>query len=209
MTDLRPLEKILDSQTKVALLRVLSSGVDRRMGGSEIARVAGFSVPSTHDALKALHTAGVVTMELLGNQHVYAMNRKDRIVQKIILPMFKSEGGWRKDLKEKLIKGMRGAGILLSVDSVILYGSVQQGSAKSGSDLDLAIIVKQTGDQVKVREAFLGPIAADIAAYFGMRLDAYIKSAREFSEMLKRNSPPLSELMKAYSVLYGKEPLEI
>lgn len=209
MNNVRPLEKVLDSQAKVAILRVLASGVDRHMGGSDIARSAGFSIPSTHDALKALLAMGVVTMELLGNQHVYAINCKDRIVSKIILPMFKVEGGWRKDLKEKLILGMRAAGILLSVDSVILYGSVQQGSAKSGSDLDLAIIVKQSGDMVKVREAFLGPIAVEIAAYFGMRLDAYIKSAREFGEMRKRKSPPISDLMKAYSVVYGKEPLEI
>ncbi len=209
MNNVRPLEKILDSQAKVAILRVLSSGVNRRMGGSDIARSAGFSVPSSHDALKALHAMGLVTMELLGNQHVYALNRKDRIIQKIILPMFKAEGGWKKDLKEKLTQGMREAGILSSVASVILYGSVQRGEAKPRSDLDLAIIVKMSANTVEVRDAFLGPIAAEIAAYCGMRLDVYIKSTREFSEMLKRNSPPLSELMKAYSVLYGKEPLEI
>lgn len=207
MTNVRPLEKILDSQTKVAILRVLSSGVDRRMGGSEIARAAGFSIPSTHDSLKALHAAGIVMMELLGNQHVYALNRKDRIVQKVILPMFKAEGDWKQDAKERIVQGMKDAGVLRSVVSVILYGSVQQGSAKPGSDLDIAVIVKN--DLGKVQDAFLGSISADFAAYFGMRLDAYIKTAEEFSKMLKRNSPPVSTLMKAYSVLYGKEPLEI
>ncbi|HSV43609.1 MAG TPA: nucleotidyltransferase domain-containing protein [Candidatus Bathyarchaeia archaeon] len=207
MTNVRPLEKILDSQTKVAILRVLSSGVDRHMGGSEIARAAGFSIPSTHDSLKALHAAGIVMMELLGNQHVYALNRKDRIVQKVILPMFKAEGDWKQDAKERIVQGMKDAGVLRSVVSVILYGSVQQGSAKPGSDLDIAVIVKN--DLGKVQDAFLGSISADFAAYFGMRLDAYIKTAEEFSKMLKRNSPPVSTLMKAYSVLYGKEPLEI
>jgi predicted nucleotidyltransferase len=209
MTGIRPLEKILDSQTKVAILRVLSSGVDRRMGGSEIARVAGFSIPSTHDALKALHTASIVTMELIGNQHVYALNRKDRIVQKVILPMFKAEGDWKKDAKERIVQGMKDTGILKAITSVILYGSVQQGSAKPGSDLDLAIIVKTPLDLGKVKDAFLGAIAADFAVYFGIRLDAYIKTADEFSKLLKRSSPPVLELIKAYSVLYGKEPLDI
>lgn len=209
MTNVRPLEKILDSQAKIAILRVLSAGVDRHMGGSDIARAAGFSIPSTHDALKALLALGVVTMEVLGNQHVYALNRKDRIVQKIIAPMFKAEGNWKKDIKERAVQGMKSAGILQSVVSVILYGSVQQGNAKQGSDLDLAVIVRSSADLQCVRDAFLGPIAQDLAAYFGMRLDAYIKTAEEFSKMLKRNSPPLSTLMKAYSVVYGKEPLEI
>ncbi|MFA5259609.1 MAG: nucleotidyltransferase domain-containing protein [Candidatus Omnitrophota bacterium] len=207
MINIRPLEKILDSQTKVAILRVLSSGADRRMGGSEIARAAGFSIPSTHDSLKALHATGIVTMELFGNQHIYALNRKDRIVQKVILPMFKAEGNWKKDARDRIVQGMKETGVLTLVVSVILYGSVQQGSAKPGSDLDIAVIVKN--DLGKVKDAFLGPIAADFAAYFGMRLDAYIKTAEEFSKMLKRNSPPVSTLMKAYSVLYGKEPLEI
>jgi len=209
MTDVRPLEKILDSQTKVAILRVLSSGIDRRMGGSEIARVAGFSVPSTHDSLKALHAASIVTMELIGNQHVYALNLKDRIVQKVILPMFQAEGNWKKDAKERLIGGMKDAHILKSVISVILYGSVQQGRAKPGSDLDLAIIVKTASDLEKVKDAFLGPIAADLSVYFAFRLDAYIKTAEEFRKLLKRNSPPVSTLIKEYSVLYGKEPLEV
>ena len=209
MIGVRPLEKILDSQTKVAILRVLSAGVDRHMGGSEIARNAGFSIPSTHDSLKALQAAGVVTMELLGNQHVYALNRKDRIVQKVILPMFKADGNWKKDLKERVVHGMKNAGILQSVVSVILYGSVQQGSARQGSDLDLAIITRSSADLKSVREACLGSIAQDLSAYIGMRLDAYIKTSEEFSKMLKRNSPPVSTLMKAYSVLYGKEPLDI
>ena len=209
MNDVRPLEKILDSEAKVAILRVLSTGVDRHMGGSEIARSAGFSIPSTHDSLKALHAVGVVTMELLGNQHVYALNRKDRIVHKVILPMFKADGNWKKDLKERVVHGMQDASILQSVISVILYGSVQQGSAKQGSDLDLAIIARSAADLPSVREAYLGPIAQDLSAYIGMRLDAYIKTSEEFSKMLKRNSPPVSTLMKAYSVLYGKEPLEI
>ena len=209
MISIRPLEEILDSQAKVAIMRVLSSGADRRMGGSEIARVAGFSIPSTHDALKALHAASIVTMEMIGNQHVYALNRKDRIVQKVILPMFKAEGNWKKDLKERIVQGMKDAGILKAVTSVILYGSIQQGSAKPESDLDLAIIVKMTPDLEKVKDAFLGPIAADLSAYLGLRLDAYIKTAEEFSKLLKRNSPPVSTLIKAYSVLYGKEPLEV
>lgn len=209
MINVRPLEKILDSQAKVAILRVLSGGIDRHMGASDIARAVQFSIPSTHDALKALHGLSIVTMEMLGNQHVYALNRKDRIVQKIILPMFKAEGNWKKDLKERIVQVMKDAGILQTVTSVILYGSVQQGSAKPESDLDLAIIVKMTPDLEKVRDAFLGPIAADLSAYLGLRMDAYIKSAEEFSKLLKRNSPPVSTLIKAYSVLYGKEPLEI
>ncbi|MBF0121808.1 MAG: nucleotidyltransferase domain-containing protein [Candidatus Omnitrophica bacterium] len=209
MNHIRPLERILDSQAKVAILRVLSLGVDRRMGGSEIARATGFSIPSTHDSLKALHALGVVTMELLGNQHVYVLNHKDRIVQKILLPMFNAEGNWKKDAKDKLIQGMKDTGILSSIVSVILYGSIQQGNAKQGSDLDLAVIVKAPADLEKASDAFLGPIAVDFASYFRIRLDAYIKTADDFSKMLKRNSPPISTLMKAYSVLYGKEPLEI
>ena len=209
MTAVRPLEKILDSQIKVAILRVLASGLDRRMGGSEIARSAGFSVPSTHDSLKALHAAGIVTMERIGNQHVYVLNHKDRIVQKVIIPMFKTEGDWKKDAGEQIIQGMKDGGILHAVVSVILYGSIQRGDAKPGSDMDLAVVVRKASDLEKVKDVFLDAVALDLGAYFAIKVDAYIKSADEFRVLLKGNKPPVSTLMKAYSTLYGKEPLEI
>lgn len=209
MINVHPLENILDSETKIAILRVLSYGADRRLGGSEIARMTGFSVPSTHDALKVLNAARVVTMELLGNQHVYALNRADRIVQKIILPMFKVEADWKKDLKERIIKGIKEAGAMQAIVSLILHGSIQRGDAKPGCDLDLAVIVKGAGDLAKVKEVFLGAISLDIEAYFGLKLDAYIKTAEEFGAMLKRKSPVTAEVMKAYAVLYGRDPLEL
>ena len=209
MTAVRPLEKILDSQAKIAILRVLASGLDRRMGGSEIARAARFSVPSTHDSLKALHAAGIVTMELIGNQHVYILNHKDRIVQKVIVPMFKTEGDWKKDAGERIIQGMKDSGILQAVVSVILYGSIQRGDAKPGSDMDLAVVVRKASDLEKVKDVFLGVVASDIGAYFAIKVDAYIKSVDEFRVLLKENKPPVSTLIKAYSTLYGKEPLEV
>ncbi len=75
----------------------------------------------------------VNALELFGNQHVYALNRKDRIVRKIILPMFNVEASWKKDVNGRVI----------------------------------------------------------------------------LSAMLKRKSPVMADVMKAYSVLYGKEPLEM
>jgi predicted nucleotidyltransferase len=209
MITVRSLEKILDSQTKIAILRVLASGIVRRMGGSEIARAAGFSVPSTHDSLKALHAAGIVMMERIGNQHVYILNHKDRIVQKVIVPMFKTEGDWKKDAGERIIQGMKDGGILQSVVSVILYGSMQRGDAKPGSDMDLAVVVRKGVDLEKVKDVFLGMVAADLGGYFAIKVDVYIKSSDEFRVLLKGNKPPVSTLMKAYSTLYGKEPLEI
>jgi predicted nucleotidyltransferase len=209
MISVRPLEKIMDSQAKVAILRVLSCGSAQRMGGNEIARAAGFSAPSAHDALKALQAAHVVTMELIGNQHIYALNRRYRIVEKVILPMFQAEAGWKKDAGERIRGGMKDAGILEAVSSVILYGSFQKGTAKPASDLDLAVIVKKAKDLEKVEDAFLGPIAADLGVYLGVRIDSYIKSADQFRSLLKENKPPVSTMIKAYSVLYGKEPLEI
>jgi predicted nucleotidyltransferase len=209
MIKVRPLENILDSGLKIAILRVLSSGTDRRLGGSEIARLAGFSVPSTHEALKGLHTARVVTMELFGNQHVYALNLKDRIVQKIILPMFKADADWKRDFKERIIKGLKDAGAMHAIVSLILHGSIQREDAKPGCDLDLAVIVKGAGDLPKVKDVFRGPIASDFKDYFALPVDAYIKTAEEFSTMLKRKSPVTAEVMKSYSVLYGKEPLDI
>ena len=57
MSTLFLIDKILDSPSKIGILRVLSSGLGFKGTGSEIARLAGFSVPATHESLP-VHQGG-------------------------------------------------------------------------------------------------------------------------------------------------------
>ena len=137
------------------------------------------------------------------------MNEEDRLVQKVIRPMFKVVSGLKDEMGDFIVKEMKRNGIQKSVIAVYLYGSVQKGGAVLGSDVDIAVVVAKALDVERVSEVFLSTIAPRFKSYFGAPLDPYVKSSDEFRERLKKNQPPISTLMKSYSVLYGKEPLEV
>ena len=209
MTSPFQISKIIGFPSKLAILRVFSSRKGLKATGREIAKLAGFSVPSTHESLKDLHSRNVLILEVIGKQHIYSLNEEDRIVQKIIRPMFEAENNYKGDIRDLLLEEIKKARINGAVVSLILYGSVQRGTANEKSDVDVAVVVAKASDAKRVMEVFNSAAADRFKSYFGVHLDFYVKSATEFRERLKKNLPPVSTLIKSYSVLYGKEPLEV
>ncbi|TAN60684.1 hypothetical protein EPN16_04775 [bacterium] len=203
------IEDTVDSPSKVAILRLFVTRKNLKATGRQIAKLVGYSAPSTHDSLKTLHERNILKLDIIGKQYIYALNEDDRIVQKIIRPMFAAESNIKNEIRDFLLKEFRRTKIKAKIASLILYGSVQAETAKRGSDIDIAVVVSKATDLAPVENALLSEIAPKFKTYFGVQIDAYIKTAVEFKKRLKKNQPPVSTLMKSYSVLYGKEPLEI
>jgi predicted nucleotidyltransferase len=203
------IDEIFDSPSKLAILRVFASREGLKTTGREVAKLAGFSVPSTHESLKDLYARNVLIREIIGRQHLYSLNEEDRVVQKIIRPMFETENNYKQEICDLLLEGIKKAGIKSAIISLILYGSVAKKTAQKGSDVDVAVVVVKSTDEDRVFNVFNVEIAQRFKSFFGVHLDFYVKSAAEFRERLKKNLPPVSTLMKSYSVLYGKEPLEV
>lgn len=202
-------EEIIDSSSKLAILRVFAVHRGLRATGRRVARLINYSAPSTHASLKDLRDRNILKCEIIGRQHVYALNEEDRIVQKIIRPIFAAEGNLKNEVRDFLLEEFRRTRIKAKIVSLVLYGSLQTETAKKGSDVDVAVVVSRAAELRPVEDIFLSEITPRFKAYFGVHLDPYIKSAAEFKERLKKNKPPVSTLMKSYSVLYGKEPLEV
>jgi len=209
MTSPFKIDDIVDSPSKLAILRVFASREGLKATGREIAKLAGFSVPSTHESLKDLYERNVLVREIIGKQHIYSLNEDDRLVQKIIRPMFKAESNYKQEIGDLLLEEVKKAGIKSIIVSLMLYGSVEKKTAEEGSDIDVAVVVAKATDVDRVFEVFNSYIVERFKSFFGVHLDFYVKSATEFRELLKKNRPPISTLMQAYSVLYGKEPLEV
>lgn len=206
----RSLDYILNSKSKIAIIRLfVSKTSDFKATGREIAKLAHFSAPATHAALKELYNQGVLKLDTIGKQHIYSLDANNRIVQKILRPMFNEENSLQDELKEFLVKQINRAKIKKKIISTILYGSLQRRETSENSDVDIAVVIKNTNDKKIIEETFLNDIAVKFYDYFKARLDVYIKTKNEFQARLKKNLPPVSTLMKAYSVIYGKEPLEI
>ena len=123
--------------------------------------------------------------------------------------MFRKEISVKEEIGNYLIKQTRKTGIKNKIVSLILYGSLQEGTTTAKSDVDIAVIVKDRKAKEEVEDKFLHNISVEFSDYFGAHLDTYIKTKDEFRLRLKRNMPPVSTLMKSYSTIWGKEPLDI
>lgn len=209
MVKIFQIEEIINSPSKLAILRVFASRRGLKATGRQIAKLIGYSPPSTHESLKDLHDRNILKLDIIGKQHIYALNEEDRIVQKIIHPMFVAESNVKNEIRDFLLDEFKRSRIKAKIASLILYGSMHTEKAKKGSDVDIAVVVSKPAEIGQIENIFLSEIAPKFKAYFGVQVDPYIKSASEFKERLKKNQPPVSTLMKSYSVLYGKEPLEV
>lgn len=205
----KTLDHILNSKSKIAIVRLfVSKAMDFKATGREIARLTHFSAPAAHTALKELFNQGILRRDNIGKQHIYSLDN-NRIVQNILKPMFKEEGLLKDEIKNFLVEQICKAGIKKKVLSIILYGSFQRKETHDTSDVGIAVIIKNKKDKEEIEEIALNDISVKFHDYFKVHLDVYIQAKEEFRVKLKKNLPPVSTLMESFSVVYGKEPLEI
>jgi DNA polymerase sigma len=206
----KSLDNILTSKLKIAIIRLFVSKTSEfKATGREIAKLTRFSPPAAHAALKELYNQGILRLDSIGRQHIYSLENGSRIVQKILKPMFKEEVSFKDEVIDFLNTRIKEKGLKKKIVSLLLYGSLQRGITHDKSDVDIAVIIKNKKDKKEIEEKFLNEISVKFYDYFKVHLDAYIKTKEEFRVRLKKNLSPISTLMKAYSVIYGKEPLEI
>lgn len=202
-----PLNIILNTSTKLKILRLLfSHTADFRISGREIARRINMSAPATHAALKDLFNQDILKIEIIGKQHIYSLNSKNRIVKDILEPSFKKELSLQDDIKHFLLRKFNEAGITRKIESLILYGSLQRAKTIDTSDVDIAVIVKDKEDPQEIEDKIIGDISKQFKEYFGLNLDAYVKAKTDFINRIEKKLSPVASLMESYSVFFGKDP---
>lgn len=206
----KSLDNILNSRSKIAIIRLfVSKTEDFKASGREVARLIHASPPATHAALKELHNQEIFKLDIIGKQHIYSLDTKNRIVKEILKPVFEKEISVKDEIGDYLIRQIQEVGIKNKIVSLILYGSLQRGQTSDKSDVDIAVIIKNKKYKKEIEDKFLNDISVKFNQYFKAHLDTYIKTKDEFRSRLKKNLPPVSTLMKSYSVIWGKEPLDI
>jgi DNA-binding transcriptional ArsR family regulator len=203
------LNDILNTEIKVKILRLFAQRQDGYQAtGREVARQIRTTAPSAHAALKALYDQHIVLMEAIGRSHVYQLNRKNRVVQDILLPAFSVEKNFKDDMAQFLARMIKDAGLEKKIVSMLFYGSRQQGHPQKGSDADIAVIVAREPDEERVLQAFLDQISPEFFTYFGVSLDPYVKSKKSFQDLFKRDLPPVSTLTVSYDVIFGEDVIK-
>jgi len=202
------LGSILNSEVKLKIIRLFASHAEGYQAtGREVARLVGTTAPTSHAALKELYSYHVLNYTISGRNHLYSLNRKARIVESILLPMFQKEDNFKNDVFEFIKTIAEKKKVMKSIVSLLFYGSWQSGKSDQSSDIDIAVIVRDDSDLKTVEDLFMDEITSSFYDYFGVSLDPYIKTQKDFSDRLNNNLPPVSTLMKSYSVICGEDPI--
>lgn len=204
------LNEILNTTSKVKIIRLfVSKRKDFYATGREVGKQSGLSAPAAHNALKDLYNHNILNRDIIGKQHLYRLNAKNRIVKDILIPAFRKELDTKKDISKFLRKEILANNLKDRILSLMVYGSVARNRVSETSDVDIAVIVKEKKDKMDVEKIFIEVISSKFSEYFGVQLDPYIKTETEFLKKIRENKPPVSTLVKAYKMVYGKDPLEI
>ena len=206
----KSLDNIFNTNAKVKIIRLfISKRDDYLANGREISRLISISPPAAHTALKDLRSQDILQQHIIGKQHLYSINMKNRVVQNILLPAFHQESSTKDAIvdyiKNQIIKYKLSSKII----SVLLYGSLQKNVSENINDVDIAVIAATKNYAENLKDIFLDDISSSFYEYFGLHLDAYVKSKSEFINMVKINKPPVSTLLNSYSVIYGKDIKEL
>jgi predicted transcriptional regulator len=103
---IHPLNVLLGTQAQVRLLRVMANEVDGPISASDVARLAGLTIPGAQKALGKLIASGFITRVGGGRKHLYEIRRSDSLMQ-AVLSLFQAEKVRYEDLWSVLKKTIR------------------------------------------------------------------------------------------------------
>ncbi len=139
-----PLDDVLSSRGKVAVLRVLSS-TTVPLNGREVARRAGLVAGHAHRLLAELVSAGLVLRRDQGRVNTYEFVDPQSAITRGLRDLFATEARRRHDFLRAL------SATIPEVLSVVLFGSEARGDAKPGNDTDLLFLVERKTKRLEDR----------------------------------------------------------
>ncbi|MBL7197489.1 MAG: HTH domain-containing protein [Candidatus Omnitrophica bacterium] len=200
-----PLDKILNNEVKVKILRFLFK-TNAQWNGRQIAKELGVSPTTAHKALQSLNKQGVLLLRNIGKTHVYTLKHNNFTVSTILKPLFAREEKILDNIFGIIRKKISVSSIRKYIVSIALFGSVSSRRDRPASDIDLIVIVKNAKIKSKV-ELIFEDISKKISKKFGNTLSPYINTELEFKSKYKKGLRVIKNILKSYKLIYGK-PLE-
>lgn len=198
-----PLDKILDNEAKVRILRFLFR-TGAQWNGRQIAREVGVTPATSHKALQGLHKEDVLLLQNVGKTHLYSLNNGNYIVSGLLKPLFNREDKVLSGIVSIIKKSIISSAVKNNIISVVLFGSVNLRKDSPKSDIDLAVIVKDKERLHKV-ESLFESIDKKISAEFGNTVLPYFNTAAEFRAKRKRGLDIIKNILKSNTLIYGEE----
>lgn len=167
-----PLDDIMSSPAKIAVLRVVSR-VNSPLSGREIIRRAGVAYGPGWRALQALVASGVLSKQQHGRVNTYAVRDPALPLIQRLRDLFGDEDRRTREAVAELAERVPEA------VSTALFGSEARGEARPGSDTDLLVVVACKGEEVeaRIRDACL-----DLAERHSLALSWYVVDLDDLRE---------------------------
>lgn len=166
---------MLDSKSKIRILRLLFRFPGREFTEREIAKEIGMSPNTVNLALNDLRKTNVFVYKRIGRTHSYRCD-PDSVLFPFFEEFFKRERQMREELLSLLKDELEGLG------TSILYGSFAREEEMFDSDLDLLIVTKNV-DEAKEKSEHL---AGELSARFSITLAPMIFDIAEFGKMKEK-----------------------
>lgn len=140
---LAPLELLLASQTRAALLTAFCTRPTQEFYSRQLARDTRRPLASVQREVGRLERLGLITMERRGKEKYYRLNERHPFFSELKRLVYKSAA--LGDVIREALTGVEG------VEAAFIYGSVAKGGERPTSDIDLFVL--GTPDQSKLAAA--------------------------------------------------------
>lgn len=191
------LDSIFSQKSKIKALRCLVN-CGREISIREVAREIKASHPNVSAILTELKSEGIVRSSRVGRSVIYSLNDGHYLVEEIIKPVFVAE----RMAKKRMFARIKDS-INFNFESIILFGSILRGEEKPTSDIDLAVIVKnsENTDEIEQKINALNPI---MTKEFGNVLSPIVFKKNDFVKKIKNNNPLVRDIVKNGEIVAGK-----
>lgn len=194
---LHPLEDILSSPAKVAILRALCR-TRSPLSGRETIRRAGTTYGPGWDALQDLVDSGVLRKRDLGRASAYELREPESPLIQRLRELFDAEERRTEQIVGELTSQIDGA------LTIILYGSEARGDAGAGSDTDVLIVIERRTEEI---EDWIDRTCLDIAERYSLALSWHIAELDDLREWEETESEFWQSIL-ADGVRLAGEPIE-
>jgi len=194
------LQHIFSTPSNVIVLRTLNSRVVG-ISGREIARISKLSTRTAQSVLANLESLGLVNRTIGGRDHLFTLNRNNKIVSKLIKYIFEFEDGFSKEIISSIKKKLSPL-----VSSLIIFGSVARKEEESSSDLDLCIV--HTKNKIKIENS-VSELRDRLYDDYKVTLAPFYITETDFKKRAKRNQSPVNSIIKEGILITGKPIREL
>lgn len=194
------LQHIFSAPSNILVLRTLNARVIG-ISGREIARISKLSNRTAQSVLANLESLGLVKRTVGGRDHLFTLNRKNRIVSQLIKFIFEFEDGFSKEIFSSIKKKLSPL-----VSSLILFGSVARKEENYASDFDLCIVYTQNKTKI---ENIVSELRDKLYDDYKVTLAPIYITDADFKKRAQKNLSPINNILKEGILITGKPIREL